>query len=133
MEEKITGRELTCGVLGEEYLPAVEIIPDEAGYDYNNKYNGKPRELCPAPITEAEQKLLGETTLKLYHKLGLSVYSRADFLLTEDGKAYCLEINTLPGMTPTSLIPQEAAAVGISYGELCEKIIALSLHQRGMR
>ena len=133
VEEKITGRELTCGVLGEEYLPAVEIIPDEAGYDYNNKYNGKPRELCPAPITEAEQKLLGETTLKLYHKLGLSVYSRADFLLTEDGKAYCLEINTLPGMTPTSLIPQEAAAVGISYGELCEKIIALSLHQRGIR
>ena len=133
VEEKIEGRELTCGVLGERYLPAVEIIPDEAGYDYQNKYNGKPRELCPAPITEAEQKLLGETTLKLYHKLGLSVYSRADFLLTKDGRAYCLEINTLPGMTPTSLIPQEAAAVGISYGALCEEIIALSLKERGVR
>ena len=130
VEEKIVGRELTCGVLGDTYLPAVEILPDEAGYDYNNKYNGKTKEICPAPITEAEQKLLGETTLKLYHTLGLSVYSRADFLLTEDGKAYCLEINTLPGMTPTSLIPQEAAAVGISYGELCEKIITLSLEER---
>ena len=132
VEEKIVGRELTCGVLGDTYLPAVEIIPDEAGYDYNNKYNGQTKEICPAPITEEEQKLLGETTLKLYHTLGLSVYSRADFLLTEDGKAYCLEINTLPGMTPTSLIPQEAAAVGISYGELCEKIIALSLQERGV-
>lgn len=131
IEEKIVGRELTCGVLGERYLPAVEIIPDEAGYDYNNKYNGLTREICPAPITEEEQKLLGETTLKLFHALGLSVYSRADFLLTEDGRAYCLEINTLPGMTPTSLIPQEAAAVGISYGELCEKIIELSLRERG--
>ena len=133
VEEKITGRELTCGVLGERYLPAVEILPDEAGYDYENKYNGKTRELCPAPITEAEQKLLGETTLKLFHALGLSVYSRADFLLTEDGKAYCLEINTLPGMTPTSLIPQEAAAVGISYGELCERIVDLSLKERGTK
>ena len=131
IEEKITGRELTCGVLGDRYLPAVEIIPDEAGYDYNNKYNGRTRELCPAPITEDQQRLLGETTLKLYRKLGLSVYSRADFLLTADGKAYCLEINTLPGMTPTSLIPQEAAAVGISYGELCEQIIELSLKERG--
>lgn len=133
IEEKIVGRELTCGVLGDRYLPAVEIIPDEAGYDYNNKYNGQTKEICPAPITEEEQKLLGETTLKLYHTLGLSVYSRADFLLTEDGKAYCLEINTLPGMTPTSLIPQEAAAVGISYGELCEKVIELSLQERGVK
>ncbi len=133
IEEKIIGRELTCGVLGDTYLPAVEIIPDEAGYDYNNKYNGLTKELCPAPITEEQQRLLGETTLKLYHALGLSVYSRADFLLTEDGKAYCLEINTLPGMTPTSLIPQEAAAVGISYGELCEKIIELSMKERGVK
>ena len=133
IEEKVVGRELTCGVLGDRYLPAVEIIPDEAGYDYNNKYNGQTKEICPAPITEEEQRLLGETTLKLYHKLGLSVYSRADFLLTADGKAYCLEINTLPGMTPTSLIPQEAAAVGISYGELCEKIIELSLKERGVK
>ncbi len=75
--------------------------------------------------------MLGETTLKLFRTLGLSVYARADFLLTADGRAYCLEINTLPGMTPTSLIPQEAAAVGISYGELCEQIIELSLKERG--
>lgn len=133
VEEKIEGRELTCGVLGDRYLPAVEIIPDEAGYDYNNKYNGQTREICPAPITEEEQQILGEATLKLFHTLGLSVYSRADFLLTKDGKAYCLEINTLPGMTPTSLIPQEAAAVGISYGELCERIIELSLQERGVK
>lgn len=133
IEEKIEGRELTCGVLGDRYLPAVEIIPDEDGYDYNNKYNGKTREICPAQITEEEQKMVGEATLKLFRTLGLSVYARADFLLTPDGRAYCLEINTLPGMTPTSLIPQEAAAVGISYDALCEKIIALSLRERGVK
>ncbi len=133
VEEKITGRELTCGILGDAYLPAVEIIPDEAGYDYNNKYNGETKELCPAPITEEEQRAIGEAALKLYRALGLSVYARADFLLTPQGRAYCLEINTLPGMTPTSLLPQEAAAVGLSYGELCEEIIALSLKERGLR
>ena len=77
--------------------------------------------------------MVGEATLKLFRTLGLSVYARADFLLTPDGRAYCLEINTLPGMTPTSLIPQEAAAVGISYDVLCEKIIALSLRERGVK
>lgn len=130
-EKKIVGRELTCGVLGDRYLPAVEIRPKNGGYDYANKYQaGATEEICPAPITEEQQKQIGEATLRLYHILGLSVYSRADFLLDEQGNAWCLEINTLPGMTPTSLIPQEAAAVGITYDALCEEIIRLSLLAR---
>jgi D-alanine-D-alanine ligase len=131
IEKKITGRELTCGVLGDEYLPAVEIRPKAGGYDYANKYQaGATEEICPAPITAEQQKDMGEATLRLYRMLGLSVYSRADFLLDENGDAWCLEINTLPGMTPTSLIPQEAAAVGIGYEDLCEKIIELSFKAR---
>ena len=130
-EKKIVGRELTCGVLGDEYLPAVEIRPKAGGYDYANKYQaGATEELCPAPITPEQQKQMGEATLRLYNMLGLAVYSRADFLLDENGDAWCLEINTLPGMTPTSLIPQEAAAIGISYEDLCEKIIELSFKAR---
>ena len=87
-------------------------------------------ELCPAPITDAAWKQVGEMALKLHKGLGLSVYSRSDFILDENGQAWCLEINTLPGMTPTSLVPQEAAQVGLNYGELCEKIVELSLAVR---
>ena len=84
----------------------------------------------PAPITDAAWKQVGEMALKLHKGLGLSVYSRSDFILDENGQAWCLEINTLPGMTPTSLVPQEAAQVGLNYGELCEKIVELSLAAR---
>ena len=87
-------------------------------------------ELCPAPITDEEWKQIGEMALKLHRALGLSVYSRTDFILDSEGRAWCLEVNTLPGMTPTSLVPQEAAQVGLSYGELCEKIVEESLRVR---
>ena len=128
VEKKIRGREITVGVLGDRYLPAVEIIPQSGAYfDYVAKYqDGASLELCPAPITEEQWKQAGEYALTLHKTLGLSVYSRTDFLLDEAGQFWCLEINTLPGMTPASLIPKEAAAAGMSYEDLCEEIIALS-------
>ena len=131
VEKKIKGREIQVAVLGDTYLPAVEIIPKGAYFDYVSKYQKDGAvELCPAPITDAAWKQVGEMALKLHKGLGLSVYSRSDFILDENGQAWCLEINTLPGMTPTSLVPQEAAQVGLNYGELCEKIVELSLAAR---
>ena len=115
VEQKIKGREIQIAVLGDGYLPAVEIIPKGAYFDYESKYQaGGAVELCPAPITDAAWKQVGEMALKLHKGLGLSVYSRSDFILDENGQAWCLEINTLPGMTPTSLVPQEAAAAGFT-------------------
>ena len=131
VEKKISGREIQVAVLGDTYLPAVEIIPKGAYFDYVSKYQKDGAvELCPAPITDEEWKQIGEMALKLHRALGLSVYSRTDFILDSEGRAWCLEVNTLPGMTPTSLVPQEAAQVGLSYGELCEKIVEESLRVR---
>ncbi len=131
VEKKLKGREIQIAVLGDTYLPAVEIIPRGAYFDYVSKYQKDGAiELCPAPITDEEWHQIGELALRLHRALGLSVYSRADFILDENGQAWCLEINTLPGMTPTSLVPQEAAQVGLSYGDLCEKIVELSLEAR---
>ena len=132
VEEKISGRELSVGGLGDRYLPAVEIIPQSGAYfDYAAKYQaGGSLELCPADITAEEQRQMGEAAVKLYNALGLSVYSRADFLLDKEGRAWCLEINTLPGMTPASLLPKEAAAAGMSYEDLCQEILELSLEAR---
>lgn len=134
MEERKYGRELTVGVLGDRALPAVEILPAEKDFDYAAKYQaGGARELCPAPITAEEQGKLGALALKLHRTLGLEVYSRTDFILDEEGNPWCLEINSLPGMTSASLLPKEAAAVGMSYNELCEEIIQQSyrLKRRG--
>ena len=137
VEEKIQGRELTQLVLGDHYLSTIEIVPPEGmTFDYVAKSQSgaeAARELCPAPITEEEKQLLGEAALKLHHALGLSVYSRTDFILDKAGRAWCLEVNTLPGMTPNSLIPKAAAVAGISYGELCEKIVFLSLAEKNKR
>ena len=134
VEEKITGREMTQPVFDGKYLSAIEIIPPEGmTFDYVAKYQSgdeAARELCPAPITEDEHKLLGETALKLHNALGLSVYSRTDFILDNEGRAWCLEVNTLPGMTPASLIPKAAAIEGYTYAQLCEKIVLLSIEAR---
>jgi D-alanine-D-alanine ligase len=128
VEEFIAGREFSCGVLGDTALPLVEIIPNEGFYDYEQKYQaGITKEVCPAELDEATAGKIQEIALKAHRALGLSVYSRVDFILGRDGGVYCLEANTLPGMTPTSLIPQEAGAAGISYEALCEQIIALSM------
>ena len=131
VEKKIRGRELSVGVLGDRYLPAVEIIPKSAYFDYYAKYQtGGSEEICPARITPEQQREMGEYALRLHRALGLSVYSRTDFLLDDEGHPWCLETNTLPGMTPASLLPKEAAAVGIPYEELCEEIVRLSLAVR---
>lgn len=133
-EERIYGRELTVAVLGGRALPAVEILPAEKDFDYAAKYQaGGARELCPAPITEEQQREVGELALKLHRTLGLEVYSRTDFILDEAGRFWCLEVNSLPGMTSASLVPKEAAAAGMTYGELCEEIVrqSYSLKRRG--
>ena len=134
VEEKIQGRELTQPVLGDSYLSTIEIVPPEGmTFDYVAKYQSgalAARELCPAPITEEEHRLVGEAALKLHKALGLSVYSRTDFILDGEGRAWCLEVNNLPGMTPASLIPKAAAVEGLSYAQLCEKIVLLSLEER---
>ena len=131
IEEYIAGREIQVGILEDRALPSIEIIPRAGFYDYENKYQpGAAEEICPAPIPPEWEKRLGEAALTVFRALGLSVYSRADFIVTEDGVPWFLEINTLPGMTPTSLVPQEAAAAGIGYGELCERIIEASLAAR---
>ena len=134
VEQYIAGREIQVGILEDRALPSIEIIPKTGFYDYENKYQpGAAEEITPAPIPASWEKRLGEAALSVFHALGLSVYSRADFMVTEDGTPWFLEINTLPGMTPTSLLPQEAAAVGIGYGELCERIIEASLRAREAR
>ena len=125
---------MTVPVLGESALCPIEIVPPEgSSFDYVAKYqsgSAAAAEICPAPIGEKETKLLQETALKFHRALGLSVYSRTDFILDSEGRAWCLEVNTLPGMTPASLIPKAAAVAGMSYGELCEKIVELSLQVR---
>ncbi len=128
VEKKIDGRELTCAYLNGEALPPVEIIPKNGFYDYVNKYQANATvEICPAPIGEEATRTVYEATKKGFAALRLRSYSRFDFILDADGRAWCLEANTLPGMTPTSLFPQEAAAVGMSYDELCERIALSAL------
>ncbi|MBQ9773562.1 MAG: D-alanine--D-alanine ligase [Clostridia bacterium] len=126
VEKRIVGRELTVGILDGKTLPAVEIIPDEGFYDYRNKYQGKTREVCPAEIPDAAAKSASEMTLRGFAALRLRGYARFDYLLDEAGELWCLEANTLPGMTPTSLLPQAAAVAGMDYNALCEKIIEIA-------
>lgn len=131
LEQFIQGRELQVAILEDEALPSIEIIPKQGFYDYENKYQpGAAQEVCPADIPAEAERKLREAALRVYRTLGLSVYSRADFILDADGEPWFLEINTLPGMTPTSLVPQEAAAVGISYAQLCQRIVEASLSAR---
>ena len=124
VEQYITGREIDVGVLGGKALPSIEIIPKSGFYDYKNKYQaGATVEICPTPIEPEIEQMLGATALKMHRLLGLETYSRSDFIVDSDGNVYFLEINTLPGMTPTSLMPQEAAAAGIDFMELCRIIV----------
>lgn len=128
VEKYIRGRELTVGVMSGRAMPVIEIIPREGFYDYKNKYQaGLTVELCPAPIEATDTQRVQRLAEKVYEVLQLQAYCRIDFLMDEtDGTLYCLEANTLPGMTPTSLIPQMAAEEGMDYGQLCEKIIEVS-------
>ena len=131
VEEYIRGREFACGIISGKALPPIEIIPKTGFFVYANKYqDGATEEVCPADIPKETAARMMKLTERAFHALKLNVYSRADFLLDNQGNLYCLEMNTLPGMTAASLLPKEAAAVGIKYGDLCEMIIQESLKAR---
>ena len=128
LEQYIKGREIDVGVLNGKALPSIEIRPKHAFYDYENKYQaGAAEEICPSPIDAETETELRTMALKVHNALKLSGYSRSDYIIDEKGDIYFIEMNTLPGMTPTSLMPQEAAAVGITYEELCRKVVELAL------
>ncbi len=128
VEDKIEGREFSVGVLGETVLPVVELKPKDGFYDYQNKYQkGRTEELVPAPIDDSLREHMQELALKVHKLLGMSVCSRTDFIVDQTNQVYVIELNSLPGMTPISLLPQEAQAMGIGYEELCERIIEESL------
>ncbi|RHT38128.1 D-alanine--D-alanine ligase [Firmicutes bacterium AM31-12AC] len=131
IEEYVKGREFACGIIDDKALPPIEIIPKTGFFDYANKYQaGATEEVCPANISEEISAKMQDYTVRAFHALKLDVYSRADFLLDADNNLYCLEMNTLPGMTAASLLPKEAAVTGIEYGDLCELIIKKSLEAR---
>ena len=130
VEKKIQGREFSVGILDGEVLPPIEIIPLNGFYDYKNKYqNGMTKEICPADLTPEQEGKLKSYAAKVFALLRLEGYARVDFIMDGQGECWCLEANTLPGMTPVSLLPQEAAAVGIDYVQLCEKIAYLALEK----
>ena len=133
VEKFIPGRELTIGILGDVALPILEIIAKGGFYDFTNKYpflnpsgGGGAEHVCPAPIPEDQTKAIQDLALRAHRSLGLKVYSRVDIILPEEGEPTVLEINTIPGMTEVSLLPDAAAAAGISYPNLCARIIELS-------
>ena len=130
IEPYIKGREFAVGIIDGKALPVIEIIPKTGFFDYANKYqDGCTEEICPAQIPDEIAEKMQRATELAFKSLKLDIYSRADFLLDENGDIYCLEVNTLPGMTSASLLPKEAKAAGIEYGELCELIIQKSLER----
>jgi D-alanine-D-alanine ligase len=127
VERFIKGKELTVGVLGDDVLPIVEIHPLDGFYDYTNKYTkGRTEYFCPARLPDEITSLIQQYALMAHRAIGHPVYSRIDFLLEDDVFPVCLEINTIPGMTATSLLPKAAAAVGITFPQLCRRIVELS-------
>jgi D-alanine-D-alanine ligase len=132
IEAFIAGRELTVGILGGDALPVGEIIPKHEIYDYECKYTpGMADERFPADLTSAETARIQQEARVAFRALKLGGYARIDFRMSQDGRFYCLEANTLPGMTQTSLIPQAAAAAGISFPELCDRIVRLAMARGG--
>ena len=128
VEQFITGREFSVAVVDGKAYPVIEIAPLQGFYDYKNKYQaGSCVETCPADLSSALTKEMQKYAEMGYKALNLQAYARLDFLMDDEGNMYCLEANTLPGMTPTSLIPQEAKAIGMDYPQLCEKLIEVSL------
>jgi len=129
-ERFIPGRELSVGVLGQRALPAVEIIPEHEIYDYECKYtDGKSEFVCPAPLKSGEAEQLAHHAREAFRVLGCRGYARVDFRLTTAGDPYCLEVNTLPGMTSHSLVPMAAAQAGIDFAALCEEVCLLALNR----
>lgn len=132
VERALTGRELTCAVLGHEALPPVLIEPAESDYfDYRAKYDANgAREICPAPLDGPEDAEIRRLALEAHRVLGLSGVSRSDFIQEPGGRLSLLEVNTLPGMTGTSLVPKEARAAGFSFLEFLERLMALGMAER---
>ncbi|MEP7013926.1 MAG: D-alanine--D-alanine ligase [Verrucomicrobiota bacterium] len=133
VERFIPGRELTIGILGGQALPILEIIPKGGFYDFATKYpflnpqaGASAEHVCPAKIDKEKASEIQELALRAFRSLGLQVYGRVDVMLPENGAATVLEVNTIPGMTETSLLPEAAAAAGIGYVDLCVRIIELS-------
>ncbi len=133
IEKFVSGRELTIGILGDQALPILEIIPKGGFYDFNTKYpflnpqaGASAEHVCPAKIDPGLTQKIQELALAAFRALGLVVYGRVDVLLTEAGEPFVLEVNTIPGMTETSLLPEAAAAAGITYVNLCRRIMELS-------
>lgn len=133
LEQAVNGMELTCGMLGNMPLPTVLIEPpaDSTFFDYHAKYDADgARELCPAPIDESLELAVRDATLRACEALGVTGYGRADFMVDEAGTPWLLEVNTLPGMTTRSLLPQEAAQAGLTFTRLIERLIELGLQER---
>jgi len=133
VERFVAGREFTVGIVGDDALPIIEIVPAKALYDYECKYTpGMAREFVADLPRETSERMTAYS-LQAFTACGLSRYGRVDFRMDPDGGLWCLELNTLPGMTPTSLIPQSAAAAGLLFPALCDRIVELALarHRRG--
>lgn len=133
VEKFVPGRELTVGILGDQVLPIIEIIPKGGFYDFTNKYpflnpsaGGAAEHVCPAKIDPEKTEEVQQLALRAFRALGLEVYARVDVLLPDDGVPTVLEANTIPGMTEASLLPEAAAVAGITYPQLCARIIELS-------
>jgi len=138
IEKFIPGRELTVGILGDQALPILEIIAKGGFYDFKNKYpflnpkaGGGAEHVCPAKISEEQTTAIQDLALRAHRSLGLRVYSRVDVMLPETGAASVLEVNTIPGMTEASLLPEAAGVAGIGYPQLCARIIELSRRRNG--
>ncbi len=138
IEKFVSGRELTIGILGDQALPIIEIIPKGGFYDFNTKYpflnpaaGASAQHVCPANIDATLTKKIQELALQAFRALGLVVYARVDVILSDDGTPFVLEANTIPGMTEASLLPEAAAVAGIGYADLCSRIISLSRLRQG--
>lgn len=127
IEEYLKGIEISCGILGEEVLPVVEIRPKNDFFDYESKYSESGvEEICPAEISIELTKKVQEITKKVFEIIGGRGFGRVDFII-KDGIPYVLEINTIPGLTPNSLLPKETKAAGYSYSQMLDKIIELAI------
>ena len=128
MEKRIIGRETTVGILDGQALPVVEVRPKEGTYDYTNKYTaGRTEYFCPAPFEPPVTAAIQKAALGAFNAVGGRDYARVDVMVRANGEPIVLEVNTLPGMTETSLLPKAAAAAGISYPELCQRMIDLAM------
>ncbi|HEX9048090.1 MAG TPA: D-alanine--D-alanine ligase, partial [Verrucomicrobiae bacterium] len=128
VEEKIIGRETTVGILGSRILPVVEVRPKVGSYDYRNKYTaGNTEYFCPADFDAATTQRIQDAAFGAFAAIGGRDYARVDVMVRADGAPVVLEVNTLPGMTETSLLPKAAAAAGMNYAELCQKMVDLAL------